>query len=87
VKELAGELLHDDASEEKALSLAMLRTPEIAPDTAAAGGLKVKEKEMSTITTDSVKNRSGQGAGADLGQLRHAGGVRGTVYRLRAVCA
>ncbi|MMZ39048.1 Arabinose import ATP-binding protein AraG [compost metagenome] len=33
---LSGELLHDDASEEKALSLAMLRTPEIAPDTAAA---------------------------------------------------
>lgn len=33
---LSGELLHDDASEEKALSLAMLRTPEIAPDAAAA---------------------------------------------------
>ncbi|WP_269934522.1 L-arabinose ABC transporter ATP-binding protein AraG [Serratia liquefaciens] len=33
---LSGELLHDEASEEKALSLAMLRTPEIAPDAAAA---------------------------------------------------
>ncbi|MGQ8705287.1 L-arabinose ABC transporter ATP-binding protein AraG [Serratia sp. TSA_198.1] len=33
---ISGELLHDDASEEKALSLAMLRTPDIAPDAAAA---------------------------------------------------
>ncbi|CAI1500745.1 Arabinose import ATP-binding protein AraG [Serratia quinivorans] len=33
---LSGELLHDEASEEKALSLAMLRTPDIAPDAAAA---------------------------------------------------
>ncbi|MGB8666053.1 MAG: L-arabinose ABC transporter ATP-binding protein AraG [Serratia inhibens] len=33
---ISGELLHDDASEEKTLSLAMLRTPDIAPDAAAA---------------------------------------------------
>ncbi|QUY50445.1 L-arabinose ABC transporter ATP-binding protein AraG [Serratia plymuthica] len=33
---ISGELLHDDASEEKALSLAMLRTPDIAPDAAVA---------------------------------------------------
>ncbi|HCV66281.1 L-arabinose ABC transporter ATP-binding protein AraG [Serratia sp. BW106] len=33
---LSGELHHDEASEEKALSLAMLRTPDIAPDAAAA---------------------------------------------------
>ncbi|MDT3250648.1 L-arabinose ABC transporter ATP-binding protein AraG [Serratia sp. root2] len=33
---ISGELLHDDASEEKALSLAMLRTPDIAPDAATA---------------------------------------------------
>uniref|UniRef100_A8GE07 ABC transporter-related protein n=1 Tax=Serratia proteamaculans (strain 568) TaxID=399741 RepID=A8GE07_SERP5 len=33
---LSGELRHDEASEEKALSLAMLRTPDIAPDAAAA---------------------------------------------------
>ncbi|MBS0970198.1 L-arabinose ABC transporter ATP-binding protein AraG [Chimaeribacter arupi] len=33
---LSGELTHDEATEEKALSLAMLRTPDIAPDAAAA---------------------------------------------------
>lgn len=33
---ISGELLHDAASEEKALSLAMLRTPDIAPDAAVA---------------------------------------------------
>ncbi|WP_421416683.1 L-arabinose ABC transporter ATP-binding protein AraG [Serratia plymuthica] len=33
---ISGELLHDDASEEKALSLAMLCTPDIAPDAAVA---------------------------------------------------
>ena len=33
---LSGELSHDEATEEKALSLAMLRTPDIAPDAAAA---------------------------------------------------
>lgn len=34
--EISGELAHDEASEEQALSLAMLRTPDITPDAAAA---------------------------------------------------
>jgi L-arabinose transport system ATP-binding protein len=33
---ISGELLHDEATEEQALSLAMLRTPEVSPDAAAA---------------------------------------------------
>ena len=33
---ISGELNHDDATEEQALSLAMLRTPNIATDTAPA---------------------------------------------------
>ncbi|SQI39194.1 Arabinose import ATP-binding protein AraG [Serratia plymuthica] len=83
---ISGELLHDDASEEKALSLAMLRTP-ILPLMPLWRWLDCEGERDVDHNDPFCEKPQRPGAGAYLGQLRHAGGVRGAVYRLRSVCA